>query len=352
LEIGKGNRRTAIHLTHQRPRKPATLLRTVHRRRFLKGIALGGAGLAVVPAALACGSDDDNEDAAKQDAPTTGKIVLAVQPSSTPEQLSANAGEIENFLAERLNREVELVFPTSFAGVIESLRFGHAQAAFMSAWPSAHARKLAQAEVVLAEVREVVIDDKKTEAPHYYSYWVVRKDSPYTSLEQLRGKKASLPSQLSTSGYVAPVARLIELGYLPADGKEADPSKFFGQVIYSGGYAQSWEALKSGQVDAGVIAGDVAEKLYREVLAETRVLETQGPIPSHGVVFAKQLQDPTRRRLKDALMELGKPEHRDLMRKFISGIFVSFQPTTTDEHVASLNAYLEKTQAQFVERLR
>jgi hypothetical protein len=61
---------------------------------------------------------------------------------------------------------------------------------------------------------------------------------------------------------------------------------------------------------------------------------------------------PSSSRLKDALMELGKPEHRDLMRKFISGIFVSFQPTTTDEHVASLNAYLEKTQAQFVERLR
>lgn len=309
-------------------------------------MAVAGIGAAVAPMALACGGDDDKPAAAPS------KITIAVQPTSTPEKLTADAKDIEQFLASRVGGSVDLVFPTSFAGVIESLRFGHAQAAFMSAWPASLAQKLASAEVVLAEVREVVINDQKTEAPYYYSYWIVRKDSPFTSLDQLRGKKASLPSQLSTSGYVAPVARMVELGYLPSDGKEADPSKFFGQVIYSGGYAQSWEALKSGQVDVAVIAGDVAEKLYREVLDGTKVIETQGPVPSHAVVFAKQLEDPTRTRLKDALLELGKPEHRELMRKFISGIFVSFEPTTTSAHLATLNTYLEKTQAKFTERLQ
>ena len=105
-------------------------------------------------------------------------------------------------------------------------------------------------------------------------------------------------------------------------------------------------------MDVTVIAGDVPEKLYREVLAETRVIETQGPIPSHAVVFAKQLQDPARTRLKDALLELGTAEHRDLMRKFISGIFVSFKPTTTEEHLATLDRYLALTQLQVTERLR
>ena len=320
--------------------------RTTSRRRFLHGMAIVSLGAAVSPMALACGDDGDKTVANR------GKLTIAVQPTNTPEKLSADAKDIEKFLAERVGGSVELVFPTSFAGVVESLRFGHAHAAFMSAWPSSLAHKLASAEIVLAEVREVVIDGQKTEAPYYYSYWVVKRDSPYANLEELRGKKASLPSQISTSGYLAPVARLVELGYLPKDGKEADPAKFFGQVSYSGGYAQSWEALKSGQVDVSVIAGDVAEKLFREVLESTRVIETQGPIPSHAVVFARQLQDPARTRLKDAFLELGKPEHRDLMRKFISGIFVSFIPTTTNEHLATLNAYLEKTQARFTERLQ
>lgn len=326
----------------------------VPRRTILRGLLVAGGSAALVPLGLACGSGDESLGTGTTSAGggKSKKLTIAVQPTSTPEKLSSDAKEIEKFLAERMNGEVELVFPTSFAGVIESLRFGHTQAAFVSAWPAALAKKLAGADVVLAEIREVVVDGQKTEAPHYYSYWIVKKDGPYTSLDQLRGKKASLPSQLSTSGYVAPVARLVDLGYLTPDGKEADPAKFFGQVIYSGGYAQSWEALKSGQVDVSVIAGDVAEKLFREVLAETRVIETQGPIPSHAVVFAKQLEEPERTRLKDALLELGQPEHRDLMRKFISGIFVSFKPTTNEEHLATLDRFLAQTQAQFTERLR
>lgn len=280
------------------------------------------------------------------------KLVIAVQPTNTPEQLSADAREMRSFLEQRLGREVELVFPTSFAGVIEALRFGHAHAAFMSAWPAALSQKHAGAEVALAEVREVVIGQEMTQATYYFSHWVVRTNSPLNTLADLRGKRVALPSQLSTSGYVAPMAKLVELGFLPSGDREVDPKAFFGDVVYAGGYAQGWEALKNGQVDATVIAGDVAESLYREVLDNTRVIETQGPIPSHAVVFAKELQEPTRSQLKDALVELGKPEYRPLMRKFISGIFVGFTPTTTEQHLASLNSYLQATQLAFVERMR
>ncbi|MSQ41091.1 MAG: phosphate/phosphite/phosphonate ABC transporter substrate-binding protein [Dehalococcoidia bacterium] len=280
-------------------------------------------------------------------------LVIAVQPTATQTTLAAQATELEGFLEARVGVKVELRFPTTYAGVIEALRFGHAQAAFMSAWPSALANKHAGAEVVLAEVREVVIGDEKTEVPYYFSYWVVPQDSPYHTLRELRGKRVSFPSPLSTSGYVGPVARLIELGLLtPPEGKEADPKQFFGQVFFAGGYAQSWEALKQGQVDVTVIAGDVAEKLYREVLAGTRVVEQQGPIPSHAVVFSKELKEPLRSKLQAALMELGTPEHGEIMRKFISGIFVRFQPTTTEEHLASLNRFLQATRLAYTETLR
>lgn len=279
------------------------------------------------------------------------RLVIAVQPTNTPEQLSADAQELRTYLEQRLGRPVDLVFPTTFAGVIEALRFGHAQAAFMSAWPAALAQRYARAEVVLAEVREVLIGEEQVEAPFYYSHWVVRPESEFTSLDQLRGRRAAFPSQLSTSGFVAPMARMVELGLLPGD-REAEPRAFFSEVIYAGGYAQSWAALRNGQVDVTVIAGDVPEALYREVLANTRIIETQGPIPSHGVVFSNDLAEPTRSQLRDALLDLGRPEFRPLMRKFISGIFVGFAPTTTEEHLSSLNRYLELTQLAFTERLR
>src|SRR3990172_3374040 len=88
------------------------------------------------------------------------KLVIAVQPSATQQELSAQAGELEQFLEDRVDADIELRFPTTSAGVIEALRFGHADAAFMGAWPARLAADEADAEVVLAEIREVIIGDE------------------------------------------------------------------------------------------------------------------------------------------------------------------------------------------------
>src|SRR3989338_4722595 len=119
------------------------------------------------------------------------KIVIAVQPTSTPEALTTQAKELEDFLSEKLKAEVKIFFPTTYAGVVEALRFGHADVAFMGAWPALMAVEQAQASVILAEIREVIIGNEKKEEPYYFSYWVVSKDSPFNSLQELKRKKAA-----------------------------------------------------------------------------------------------------------------------------------------------------------------
>lgn len=272
-------------------------------------------------------------------------IVIAVQPTDNPASIQAKADELEAFLEQRSGLDVEIVIPLTSTGVVEALRFGHADVAMMSAWPSRLAHDLAGADIVLAEQREVIIDGEPAVAPYYYSYYVALADSPYQDLGDARGKAVAFPGLTSTSGYVYPVARLVDLGLVPAAaaGKAADPAAFFGEVRFAGGYAQAWTALKEGQVQVAVTAGDVSATLFREVMAGTRILETQGPIPSHGVVFAKDFAaTPEAAALKAAFLEL-KGEHRDLMRKLVSGIFVEFRETTTEAHTAALDAALQKT---------
>jgi phosphonate transport system substrate-binding protein len=280
-------------------------------------------------------------------------IVIAIQPTEAAAEISPRAKELEAFLENRTGADVQILIPTTYAGVIEALRFGHAHAGFMSAWPAALAAQKGAGNITVAEVREVVIGEEKQQKPFYFSYWVVPKESPHRSLAELRGKKACFSSPLSTSGYVMPLARLVELGLVPkpAAGKAADPKAFFGETTFGGGYSQCWAALKSGQADVSIIAGDVAEKLYREVLNETRVLEQQGPIPSHAVVFGKNLEEPLRSRLEQALLSLGDPQHRDLLRKLVSGIFVRFEKTDTQTHVAALDRALAETGLKFTESL-
>ncbi len=283
-----------------------------------------------------------------------GKLVVAIQPSVSSDEMLKKAQPLEKFLRDGLGgkTDVQVYVPSSFAAVVESLRFGHAQVAFMSAWPAQLAVQLGGANVALAEVREVLHGTKKVEAPYYFSYWIVQKEAPYQNLQALKGKTACFPSPISTSGYVAPMGRLVELNLIPTpEGKEGDPKAFFKDVLFGGGYGQCAQALKQGQVDVTVIAGDVPAKLYNEVLSTTRTIEEQGPIPSHAVVLSKELKEPLRSQTTQTIMKLSAPEHRDLMRSFISSIFVGFKPTTAAEHLGSLQRYLKLAGLRYTERL-
>ncbi len=284
---------------------------------------------------------------------TKPKITIAILPTQQAEEIMPRAKELENFLESRVDADIEVYVPMSYSAVVEALRFGHAQVGLMSAWPIAASAKLAGTDVVLAEVREVIIDGKKTNETYYYSYYIVTKNSSYTKLEELRGKRAVYASLTSTSGYLFPVAKLVEKGLIskPSQGKEADPTEFFGTVATPGGYGPAWDTLKRGQADVGVIAGDVSEKLFREIQENTRIIETQGPIPSHGVVFSKSLEEPLRSELINAFMELNKPENNDLMRRLVSAIFVGFKKTSNEEHLAGLSTALNATGYKLTEKL-
>ena len=282
------------------------------------------------------------------------KLVIAIQPTVASDEMLTKAKPLRQFIEKGLGgkTKVEIYVPSSYAAVVESLRFGHAHMAFMSAWPAQLAVRLGGAEVALAEIRQVSLGKDKVDAPYYYSYWVVSADSPYKDLQSLKGKSACFPSPISTSGFVAPIGRMVEMNLLhPGEGKEADPKAYFKEVLFGGGYGQCWQALKQGQVDATIIAGDVPEKLYNEVLAGTRTIEQQGPIPSHAVVLSRELKDPLRARALQTVSKLGASEHRELMRTFISSIFVGFKPTNANEHLGSLQKFLKLANLKYTERL-
>ena len=164
-----------------------------------------------------------------------GKLVIAIQPTVASDEMLNKAKPLQQFLEKGLGgkTKVEIYVPSSYAAVVESLRFGHAHVAFMSAWPAQLAVRLGGAEVVLAEVRQVLHGKEKVDAPYYYSYWVVLPDSPHKDLHSMKGKSVCFPSPISTSGFVAPIGRLVELNLLqPGPGKEAEPKAYFKEVLF------------------------------------------------------------------------------------------------------------------------
>lgn len=318
---------------------------------------------AIIPAILAAGIGigfgifvaTDSTSSQTESVPIDAKTVvtLAIQPTASAGDIESQAKDLEQFLEEKTGYDVQIYVPTSYAGTVEALRFGKADFAFMSAWPSYLAVQKAGATLELAEVREVVIGEDLMTETYYFSYWVVPKDSSYNTLEDLKGKKAAFPSPLSTSGYVTPMKSLVELGLVTVEsGKEIDPKTYFSDVVFAGGYGQAWEALKANTVDVSIIAGDVSEKLYREVRDNTKVIHEQGPIPSHGVVFSKDIDPQVKSNIKNALLEIGKDdESKQIMRKLVSAIFVGFRETSADQHLSNLKSAIEITGLKYTEKV-
>jgi phosphonate transport system substrate-binding protein len=310
---------------------------------LLVALGIGASGFATIQSAAAT---------IEQQPPTT--VTIAIQPTAQAADIQAQGQQLEQFLEERTGYDIQIYVPLSYSGVIEALRFGQADVALMSAWPSYLAVNRANASLELAEVREVIINDTLTDATYYFSYWVTRPDSPANNLEELRETRAAFPNPLSTSGYVMPMYALINQSLIQVEPEqEVDPESFFSEVLFAGGYAQAWEALRNGLVDVSIIAGDVSEELYFEVLNNTKVIHEQGPIPSHGVVFNNDIDPSVKENLKAALLEIGNDDSsRQIMRDLVSAIFVGFQETTGEEHLASLNRALNATGLAFTEEIR
>src|SRR4029453_7661786 len=79
------------------------------------------------------------------------KLVVAIQPTVARGEILAKPKPRHALLEKNISPrpKVEIYAPSSYAAVVESLRFGHAHVALMSAWPAQLAVRLGGAQVAL-----------------------------------------------------------------------------------------------------------------------------------------------------------------------------------------------------------
>lgn len=257
------------------------------------------------------------------------KLVFAFQPQENPEALAPDADKLAAYMTQKTGVEADVFLPTSYASVVEALRSKNADVAYFSGWPYVVAHREAGAELVAAEERGG--------NPFYYSQWYVAADSDLKTVADLKGKAIAFTSPTSTSGYLFPLAKIIEDTELETG---EDPAKFFGQVIYAGGYEQALKALVNGKVDAAA-ASDYAFDLYlsEQEQAKIRVLSKQGPVPTHGIAVRGDLPDQAKAKIKDAILSLNEPENQALLES----IYGAKKLIARDhaEHVAPLEDALK-----------
>jgi phosphonate transport system substrate-binding protein len=168
----------------------------------------------------------------------------------------------------------------------------------------------------------------------YYSVLFVRADSPYQTLDDLRGKSLVFTERLSTSGFLVPYHELRKQGY--------EPAQFFGRLAFGGGHPQAVEAVLSGRYDAGVTwtsaigdhangysRGNLRRMVERGMLdmSDLRILWKSELIPEGPYVVRKSLPAEAKDLYRQVLLELADRD-RACFQGIVGGEAVGFQPIT------------------------
>ena len=140
------------------------------------------------------------------------------------------------YLEKKLGVKVEFRNATDYAGVIEAMVAGKLQIAQFG--PAAYA----QAWIVSNSKVVPLLGSLDSAGDFgYFSVAVVKADSPYQTMDDLKGKRFAFADPNSASGFQAPSYFLKEAGF--------DPAKHFGSTAFSGSHENSVIALLNGTFD-------------------------------------------------------------------------------------------------------
>jgi phosphonate transport system substrate-binding protein len=106
--------------------------------------------------------------------------------------------------------------------------------------------------------------------PGYYSSLIVKADSPYHSLADLKGKSLAVVDYNSTSGYLMPMHAMRQKGIVP--------ETYFAKIGVAGGHAQVVTAVNTGQYDAGWTLSSSGTPEVGFAMTTWRQMEGQGMI--------------------------------------------------------------------------
>lgn len=262
-------------------------------------------------------------------------FVIALKPDKDPDAMLAERAGLEAWLGEKLGRPVEVIIPASGSVIEQGLANGTIDAAYVSSTSLARYREAGVADLLLA----VEIEGKTS----YQSYWVTLNEKPYRSVEDLAGKPVCFASPTSTSGYIIPTHDLYRKGLID---EESGPAGHFGagNVLYGTGYVSAIERVFNGQAEAAAVSDYVIEEdkhLTAEEKARLRVVQAQGPVPTHCLAVRSSLSGKDLAGLRAAFLALNgaNPELRDTV---FTSVLKEVDP---DEHLASIEEALQFVQA-------
>jgi phosphonate transport system substrate-binding protein len=256
---------------------------------------------------------DTPKDAKKLKTPNT--LVFTYTPVEDPAVYEKIFKPFTDHLAQCTGKRVVFYQVQSNAAEIEAMRSGRLHVGGFSTGPTAFA-------VNIAGAVPFAIKGYEKDFQGYHLIVIVKKDSPYRTLADLKGRRLAHTSPSSNSGHMAPMALFPKQGLVP----EKDY-----KIIFSGKHDQSVLGVNSGDYDAAAVASDVFHRMAGrgQVKEENfRIIYQSPKFPTSSFAYAHDLEPKFRDRMVKCFLDFRYTED---MKKAFDGAD-RFYPINYKEH--------------------
>jgi len=259
--------------------------------------------LVVISAMLfaACQPKDPFENIGTEENP----ILFAAVPSGETERVLSGFEDMADLVFDSTGLVIEPFVATSYAGVIEAMCQDE---------PKAHMAALATFSYVLAAEKgcaDVALVSTRYGAAFYNGQFLVRADSDFETIEDLKGASWCVSEAISTSGVIVPTIMFKEYGI--------DAATDMGEMTETGTHEAAAVGVYNGDCDFATTYIDARSRVeedYPDIMEKTKVIGVEPDIPNDGIQFVT-----------------GFPE--DVKATLVAGILGLFE---TEEGLAAMDA--------------
>ncbi len=275
----------------------------MNTKRFLTLALAGALSLSLL---AGCGSNGtssgSNTASGNSAAAEKTTFTIAYAPNESTEQSSDARKGLAADLGKALGMKVEEIQASDYNAIIEALRTGKADMAYMGPMSVALAVERADAKPIVMKAP----GGDKSQAV-YHSVLIARADNnEINSIEDIKGKSMAFVDPDSTSGNLVPTSEIIKA--FPDDNLDTDKlhtnGDFFEAVSFSGKHQAGLQAVIKGDVDVvpisdQILASEIANGNADE--GDVKVIHTSPAIPAEAMVVGTSVDNALQAKLVDFL---------------------------------------------------
>ncbi len=282
-----------------------------------KGIACVLLSAMVAFGSFAAGCGGNSQEAEKK------TFTIAYAPNESTTDSTDARSTLAKDLGKVINMEVKEIQASDYTAIIEALRTGKADMAYMGALAVAMGAERAGVTPIVMKAP----NGDKAQAV-YHSVFVTQKDnSEINSIKDFKGKTIAFVDPDSTSGNLVPTSEIMKA--FPdlhlTNEKIHTNGEFFEAVSFSGKHQAGLQAVIKGDVDIVPISDQIMASEFKNGNADenaVKVVHSSAAIPAEAMVVSKTVNDDLKKTLTKFLVEYNNKDYFDKVIKKADARFV------------------------------